>query len=128
MRNTLAVLARTGIRLDLLESVLGFVLKLRGRPLPVGEYLAVDPAFSAFGWPERPVVFKFATYSTDDEPLGSYVATADSLTKCTVDGREVGLDQLLESIGEQHDHARVVALEPGVLTVFYLNSGDARHG
>ncbi len=125
---TLAVLARTGIRLDLTGAVLGFALKPRGRALPVGEYLAIDPAFSAFGWPEKPVVFKLAIYSTDDEPLGSYVATADSSTKCTVDGRVVSLDQLLESIGEQHDQARVVARKPGALTVFDLNSRNQRDG
>ena len=114
--------------MDLIGAVLGFALKPRGRALPVGEYLAIDPAFWAFGWPDKPVVFKLATYSADDEPLGSYVATADGSTKCAVDGRVVSLEQLLENIGEQHDQARVVALEPGVLAVFDLNSGDTRDG
>jgi hypothetical protein len=111
---------------DVLSRVLGFVLRPRGRALPAGEHFSADPSFSAFGWPEDPVVFQLTTYSADMEPIGTYVATADAVTSCSVDGREVGLRELLDAIGEPYAFARVVAEQPGRLAAIELSVRDSR--
>jgi hypothetical protein len=123
--NTLVIVAGRGVRVDLAERILGFVLRPRGRAIPPGVHRGVDPSYSAFGWPSEPVIFKFETYSVEDEPLGKYVGTADQTTHCFIDGRSVDLDEFLATIGEQHNEVRATVEAPGKIAVFELLGDDA---
>ena len=100
----------------------------RGKPLPVGEHLTSEPAFSRLGVPEDTVTLKLPAYSAEEAPLGSFIATADSSTQFLNDGVDVSLDQALNTFSEQWGYIRVVAREPGKVAVMEYDTHQGQRG
>ncbi|MCE5204208.1 MAG: hypothetical protein ABFC80_04635 [Coriobacteriales bacterium] len=102
-------------------------LALRGKPLPVGEHLSSEPAFSRRRVPDDAATFKLATYGEDEAPRGSFIAVADSSARFCVDGVEVQMDEALETFSEQWGYIRVIAVEPGKVAMMTYDTRGEQH-